>query len=239
MHQTHDEDESVNFDAAVYFGMDELEGRAYRVLTCWLERSRKMFPKVAKTRMRKGDPRKSTLFKYAYTLVRKTQGLLDEDEYDLYVRAQLEILRVIAKHQEHPPVVDISCLCGEKAWRRWKLWKRKYDTKAKAIEGNAPTAPKDKVCFCLDRTKEWFVSAFGEMPDYDRFQETITNKNLFRWINQGKISPYYLVVSPYIARSFPQGMKEAADLDLEVYRPSITAEIEEYFRELFPNESVV
>lgn len=231
-----DEEDSVNFDAAVYFGMDKLEGRAYRILTIWLERSRKMFPKYASYRMKKGDPRKSTLFKYAYKVARETQGILEEEEYELFVRAQLEILRVIAKHQEHPPVVDIHCLCGEKAWKRWKLWKSKYEKKQQIIEGDAPIAPKTKVCFCLERTQEWFVKSFDGLPDYEKFQEAITNKNLFRWINVGRVSPYYLVVSPYIERAFPEGMKEAANIDLEIYRSSITQDVRDCFKELFPNE---
>jgi hypothetical protein len=235
-----DEDEPVDFDAAVYFGLDELEGKAYRILTCWLDRSRKMFPKYAKARMKKGDPRKSTLFKYAYKLARETQGILDEEDYDLYVRAQLEILRIIGKHQENSPVVDINCLCGEKAWKRWKLWKSKYENKKKIIEGDAPIAPKEKVCFCLERTKEWLIRTFSGLPTYEEFQEAITNKNLFRWINQGRVSPYYLAVSPYIARAFPEGLKkEAVDLDIEIYRSSITPEVRAFFDELFPNELAV
>lgn len=229
------EENFVVFDSAIYYSMEEVEAKAYRILTIWLERSRKMFPEYTHTRMKKGDPRKSTLFKWCYKLARETKGILDEEEYDLYVRAQLEILRVISKHTAHPNI-DIQCLVGEKAWKRWKLWKAKYDTKTKIIEGKLPTAPQTKVCFCLETTRNWFVRSFGGMPSYEKFQEQITNKNLFRWITFGKVSPYYLILSPYIAKAFPEGIKEAVDLDLEVYRSSITQGVTDRFRELFPNE---
>jgi hypothetical protein len=75
--------------------MTELESRAYKLTLLWLD----LEPKSVSwnTNMQKwrakGDPRKSLIFKQCYKLVRETQGILEERDYPLYVRAQLEILK--------------------------------------------------------------------------------------------------------------------------------------------------
>ena len=84
------------------YKMDEIESRAYKVSLIWINRSRKIFPNYQHQRLKNGDPRKSLLFKICYKLIRETQGgILDEENYSLYVQAQLEVLKHIERNGEN------------------------------------------------------------------------------------------------------------------------------------------
>lgn len=223
------QDKDMRLDAIVDYNMDTGEARAYKLLLLWLDRSRKMFPDYKHAKMTQGDPRKSQIFKYCFKLQRETQGILEEADYPLYVRAQLEILKNITRGNTHS-LIDPNCLVGDKAWVRWKLWKRKYDERSKVIEDKVPMpANQVKVVEALNRTKEFLVKVFGVIT-LEKFQESIQNKNFGRWLTLGKISPYYLVLSPIITQIFPEGIK---NMDLGIYREGITPEIKEYFVKIF------
>lgn len=228
----------MRLDAIVDYNMDMLEARAYKLVLLWLDKSRSMFPDYKHARMRKeGDPRKSQIFKFCYKLARETQGILEESDYPLYVRAQLEILKHITRGKEHA-LIDPNCLVGDKAWIRWKLWKRKYDERSKVIEDKNPVpANQIKVVEALNRTREFLAKSFGAEICAEKLQEAVLNKNLQRWVALGKISPYYLVLSPLVKKAFPDGVEKLIpNLDLEIYRQIITPEIEAWFAKNFSTE---
>lgn len=231
------EEFEMQIDQSILQGMNELEARAYKLLYIWAERSRKVFPNYNHTKIkRKGDPRKSHNFRMCYKLVRMTQNMLHEDDYILYVRAQLEILQVISRTQEHP-IIDINCLVGEKAWKRWKLWKKKYDNAKKVIKGEEIVAPEGVVITAIKNTKEFLNKKFGTYPSYEEFQKTTINENIFRWIKFGQISPYYLILSPYVKRAFPAGIdKSHLNLDLSIYEKNINDQIRNEFEIIFEEE---
>lgn len=231
------EDMDMRLEAIVDYEMDELEGKAYKLCLIWLDRSRKVFPDYQHTGMKKGDPRRSLIFKICYKLARETQGILEEKDYSLYVRAQLDVLRHIncGKLQ---PLIDPNCLVGEKAWKRWKLWKRKYDALTqKPCEVPQATAPGTaKAIDGLERTKEFLTKALGANPGIDKYREAYTNRNLFRWINFGKISPYYMALSPHLNAVMSQDDLKKLNFDVGVYKPCLTQEVLVKFKELFPHE---
>jgi hypothetical protein len=227
------EDKDMRLDAIIDYEMDNLEAKAYKLLLIWLDKSRKMFPNYAHAKMKGGDPRKSLIFRYCYTLVRKTQGILEESEYPLYVRAQLEILKHITRGNEHA-MIDPNCLVGEKAWVRWKFWKKKYDERTKVIEDKVPLpANQIKVAEALDRTREFLVQTFSGEVSLEKLQEAVVNKNFLRWVTLGKISPYYLALSPFVAKVLDV---DKAVKNLDVYRQAITPEIRAYFAKTFSKE---
>ncbi len=209
------------------------EIRAYKLTLLWVKLSRDFFPDYKHAKMRTaGDPRKSLIFKYCYALQRKSQGILEESDYPLYVRAQLEILKHITKGNQHARI-EPSCLTGDKAWVRWKLWKRKYDERSQVIEDKLPIpAPQRKMADALDRTKDFLVQSFGGDVRLEKLREAVQNKNLHRWVKLGKVSPYYLVLSDLVAQATTD-VDGLASMDLDVFRQVITPEIRVYFRELF------
>jgi hypothetical protein len=220
------------------YKMDEIESRAYKVSLIWINRSRKIFPNYQHQRLKNGDPRKSLLFKICYKLIRETQGgILDEENYSLYVQAQLEVLKHIERNGGKP-MIDANCLVGDKAWKRWKLWKNKYDK----ISLKPSEAPKDinigekRALEGLEKTKEFIFKSLGAEPTIEKYKEIYTNNNLFRWINFGKISPYYIAISPYIAKVLqPEDFKKI-NIDLSLYKEYITDNVMQKFRTMFNYE---
>lgn len=224
-------------DAIAYYGMDKLESTAYKVCIIWIEKSRKFFPDYDHTRLRSGDPRKSLMFKVCYKLVRETQGLLEEEDFPLYVRAQLDILKNISLTSNKHPLIEPNCLVGEKAWKRWKLWKKKYDSVV-SEKGFATKvkASSQKVLDALEKTKEFIFKNIGPNPTIEKFQESVINRNLFRWISFGKISPYYLCLSPYFEKLVSEEEIKKINFDLDIYRVCIDDDVKTVFRKKFDYE---
>jgi len=110
--------------------VDDDEKLAIKFLSYWIENRIKIFPNTIHSKFNKEkDPRKSLAFKYCYKLQRETRGLLKEEDYELYVKAQLHMLKYFAtKYNNQALVIEPQCLVGEKAWKRWKFYKFKYDS---------------------------------------------------------------------------------------------------------------
>lgn len=230
------EGKDMRLDAIVDYDMDQLETAAYKLCILWVDKSRKFFPDYDHVKLKRGDPRKALMFKVCYKLVRETQGILTEEDYPLYVRAQLDILKNINTGNDHPLIVP-HCLVGEKAWKRWKLWKKKYDSVVTQKGFNIKiTASNQKVVEALEKTQEFIFKNLGANPPIEKYREAIINKNIFRWINVGKISPYYLALSPYIEQLISKEEMSKINFDVEVYRPVLTDEIAAFFKEKFHYE---
>ena len=86
----------------------------------------------------------------------------------------------------------------------------------------------------LDATKKFL----SDQPDLtNRITEVINDGTMLHWVASGKVSEYYLVMSPLVARSCDLTKLEK-DLPFcaQVYTQHITEPIKEYFRELFQAE---
>ena len=59
------------------------------------------------------------------------------------------------------------------------------------------------------------------------------NNNIFRWINLGKISPYYLAVSPFVKQVFNEDDYKKINFDILVYQNCINDKVMENFNNLF------
>jgi len=224
-------------DSIIQYEMDQLEAKAMHVVVLWLERSRKVFPDYRHATMGKGDPRRSLIFKICYKLVRETQGVLEDTEYSLYVRAQLDVLKHINSNRG-TPLIDPNCLVGEKAWKRWKLWKRRYDAiqnKPKNTTDKSTPQGVIKALDGLEKTKEFLAKSLGECTEA-KYKEAYLNNNFFRWYNLGKISPYYLATSSYWQGILKPEDYKKLNFDIQVYKPCIEEMVRKKFTELFPNE---
>lgn len=232
------ESKDMRLEAILDYEMDELEGKAYKLCLIWLDLSKKIFPDMQHFgKMKKGDPRKSLMFKLCYKLVRETNTILEESDYKLYVRAQLDVLKHILNNKGNP-VIDVNCLVGEKAWRRWKMWKSKYDSIiSKPMEDSRPIeAGVIKAVDGLEKTKEFITKNIGSSPDFDKFKECYVNKNIIRWINFGKISPYYIAISPFVKKLFKEEDYTKINFCIDLYKPCINDVVLNHFKKLFPHE---
>lgn len=224
-------------EVSAQYSLDPAEKRAYYIACLWVSISRKYFPDYLHGKIKQGNPKKCLLFKVAFKLQRETQGILEEDDYRLYVRAQCEILKHINSNKGKA-LIDPNCLVGDKAWVRWKLWKKKYDNAvAKPTEISQPIGPAIiKAIEGLEKTKEFITKSMGPAPSFEKYQEAYINNNIFRWVNFGKISPYYLAISPHIAALLkPEDFKRLS-FDINLYTPCMTEEVLSKFKEMFPHE---
>jgi hypothetical protein len=211
---------------------------SFKISQIWIELCNKYFPEYNHTHKKgwnlKSNPKKSIVFKMCYKLQRETKGLLDEADYPLYVRAQLEILKIQSKNN---PLVLIqpACLVGDKAWKRWKLWKKKYDSKIKAPSGTqidrlSYLKAKDGIL----KTRKFIDSTLGKTPTLDQYK---SNKiNLLNWLNFGNISPYYAVISPYMKKIFCEDDYKKLNFDVRLYHDCINDDVEGLFNQLFEYE---
>jgi hypothetical protein len=222
------------------YNMTPLEAKAFKVALLWETLTKQEFPDFSHVRLRKkGDPRKSLLFKYCYKLVRETQGFLEDAEYRLYVLAQLHIFKHTSQDGLHARI-DPTILCGDKAWRRWQVWKRVYDRKIKGREGvrdNTILTPRFKIESELKGTKEFFFEKYNRNPSFEQINQAMHDHTMIRWVTISKVTPYYILLSPYVSRSLDgRGLDEVFLFDLDVYRESITPEIENLFRDMYGHE---
>lgn len=229
----------MNFmDVAKKYKMNALECKAMRILQYWIETSKIVFPDYKHPRSPSGDPRKSNMFKYCYKLARESDEKLSEDDYQLYVRAQLDILKHINMGNGHP-LIGVHCLVGERAWKRWKLWKRKYDSTVQIkAKTSKPKNASPKVYEALKKTSEFLRQKTDNGNAYQRLLEFESSGEFYTWINIGKISPYYLVLSPYFEKLASERKLKKINFDLDVYKAAVDDGSKETFREMFPHEII-
>lgn len=218
------------------YKMTELEIKALKVCNIWMELSRKVFPKYNHGKVAKGDPRKTLMFKVCYKLVRETEAFIEENDYQLYVRAQLDILKHISLEKGHP-LIDVNCLIGDKAWKRWKLWKKKYDTTVQ-IRSKSTNIKKNtnKINDLLKKTRDFFKITYGDSMNFEKFIEIEKNGDLYQHLNLGRISPYYLVLSPFFGKISNNVQIRKIHFDLNIYKNGVDESVIEYFRNLFNYE---
>jgi len=214
------------------------EAKAYKLCVLWDTLVRKEFPNEWATKLRKkGDPRKSTLFKYCYKLARETKGLIPDKEYKLYILDQLHVLRLQNDGKVHA-LIDPFILVGDKAWKRWKLWRKYYMQqleKPRTEEELEIQEKKSRVLINLDRTKK-FLEKEG-VTSLEQIKAKLDDLSLIRWVSLGKVSPHYAILSPWISAALDgKTLEEVFLFDLTVYHQSIDKDVEKWFSENFAEE---
>ena len=220
-----------DLELIIKYKMNDLEATAFKLTLLYEDLCKKEFPNERHVKISKNkDPRKTTLFKYCYKLARETKGIFKEKDYKLYILAQLQILR-LAKEGNIHALIEPQILVGEKAWKRWKIWKKIYDKKINKISNSQEIGiitNESKIKIELKNTLLFLKK--NNCVDKISFIENI--KNIKRWIKTGKISPYYVVLSPVMN----QFLEKIDNFDVSMYRPSITPSLEQYFKEEFAHE---
>jgi len=222
------------------FNMSEREAKAYKITLLWDALCRKEFPNYKHDKVkRSGDPRKSLIFKYAYKLINETEGILQDKEYRLYLTAQLHILKQCTDGNVHA-LLGPQCFVGDKAWKRWRIWKDKYDkymAKKSVRVGNIPITLPIKIKSELEQTKLFLVGFFGKYPTLDDIRQSISNKNLVKWVTLGRVSPYYALESPFVKQALgDQDIEKMFSFDIGVFRVHLNEEIRGYLMSIFSPE---
>lgn len=209
---------------------------AFNLAKIWIELCNSYFPDYQHTRLKSGDPRKSLIFKICYKLQRETKEILEEKDYNLYVRAQLEVLK-FQSIKNKLVLIEPMCLVGEKAWKRWKLWQSRYKQKLKAPSVNNSLKYNQlgviKAINGISKTKLFIEKSIGKTPTLKEYEDL--KSSLLLWVNFGNISPYYVTLSPYMKKLFDA--KDFKNFDIKVYSECITFEVEKLFKKLFYYEN--
>lgn len=225
-------------ESILHWKMTEEEAQAYKLCLQWEEILAKELPNYRSSKIpKKSDPRKSILFKYCFKLLRETKGLIPLDSYGFYIKAQIRTLRDYNNGQVHC-LIDPSCLCGEKAWMRWKIWTKKIQ---RAWNNSNPNSKKEiktnssEILLSLRKTKTFFENKLGNNYSKENILHIILNKEIIKWASFGKISGYYLFLSPLVRNHF-SNIEDTFTVDFDFIKNSMTTEVEEEFRKIFENE---
>lgn len=216
----------MRLDDILKYKMTRTESRAFRLALLWETLCKQEYPNYRHTGLRKtGDPRKSNLFKYCYKLLRETKGILKDAEYRRYILAQLQVVKTWS---EGTALIDPCLLTGEKAWRRWKLWRYHYNRRRQmeTIEQADPTAGFAKVIGDLRATRTFLFGVYKGVPEY----EQVDIDDLQKWAALGRLSPYYVLLSPWVARKIGDRTLDEVFINLDLHRSSITDEVRDFFK---------
>lgn len=178
---------------------------------------------------KKNDPRKSSVFRHCWKMKRETRGLLESHEYKNYIYANLLIIKL------NKGYIQPNCICGDKAWMRYKVWKRLYDRK---LEEKNAILPQNKINNAIlsdiDRTKKFiFEQCKGEVSK-EKIVNFINQGKFVLWTAKGNVSPYYVVMSPFFENIDIKNM--TGNSSLSVIKEKITKEIKNYFESEFKHE---
>jgi hypothetical protein len=220
------------------YEMTQNEAKSFKLALIWEELARESFPNESCGKLPiRGDPRKSSLFKYCHKLLRETKGLILDDQYRWYIKSQFDVLRNLKNEGIHANVSP-SCLVGEKAWRRWKVWLSKFNSISKV--GRADIMVLDsKIVAKLNKTKEFLIKQFKREPSFDDIKQAFLNRTILRWVTVGKICGYYIILSPFIEKCLNgEKFEDHFVYDLNIYRSHINLAIEEYFKKEFSYEYI-
>lgn len=226
-------------DAILQFNMPEDQAKAFKVALLWESLVEREFPGSRFVRLRQtGDPRKSLLFRMCYKLIQETKGIIEDKNYRLYILSQLQVCKNLGKDA----LIEPNILIGEKAWKRWKFWKYQYDMHIKntkqSVEEVKITAAQPKIITALESTKKFLISKFGKEPTYEDIESSIKNNSMVRWVAMQRVSPYYILLSPWVAKMFQDRSWDDVFLfDLSVYKDSINEEVIKKFKEVFKYET--
>ena len=206
------------------YKMTNAEAKAFKLSLLWEALAEKEYPNYKHVCLRKtGDPRKSLLFKYCFKLAQETKGLLEDKEYKNYITAQLHVYKSLVEQYAR---IDPIILVGKKAWKRWKFWKYRYERHKLLLEtpGMIIKACPMNIINELKLTQKFLFKKFEGPPEIEEFKKA--KDDMLVALVMSQISPYYALLSPLMACL----EVEKWPIDLEVYRPSITSDIEKIFK---------
>jgi hypothetical protein len=233
---------STEYDAIFQWEMNFDETEVFKLAVCYEREFRKIFSDSidVQTLRRnsipsRNDPRKSGLFRHCWKMRRETRGLLDPNEYKNYIVGNLTILK-IQKGYLSPNII-----CGDKAWVRYKVWKRRFDAKIaeKSVENIPCVSSTDpKIIQQIDRTKKFLFESCEGSPTFDCLKSHF-ERGIFKfWTVTGKVSHFYCVLSPWLSRICDlEKFGEGCGFSPTLLREKITEEVQNYFKYEFKHES--
>jgi hypothetical protein len=222
--------------------MTSEEAGAYKLAVCYEREFRRLFADVTDPAVvrrncipKRGDPRKSGVFRHCWQVRRETKGLLDSADYRDYIVANLTVLKL------NNAYVAPNGICGDKAWIRYKVWKRLRDAKLAELNAVAPppsvATTNPKVIGQIDATKRFLFEKFDGEPTAAKVAASVADGKLRFWVATGKVSHFYVVLSPLLAAATdPDRFADGCGFSAPLAREKCTQEVKDYFRHEYHHE---
>lgn len=233
----------TEYDAIFEWKMTNDEAAVYKIAVCYEQQYKKICGASADGQSirrnsipKRGDPRKSNVFRNCWAMCRETRGLLEPHEHKLFIVSNLTLLNLRKSH------IEPNVICGNNAWIRYRIYKRKFDAKMAEMACRTPppsvSTTDPKIIMQIDRTKRFLFEICEGAPTLEKINSFIKN-GIFRfWTASGKISHYYVVLSPWISKIVD--VDQYADkcmFSAELMRQHVTQEVRNYFDYEFSHES--
>jgi hypothetical protein len=233
--------EAAELSVILQYELGEKEAKAYKLCLMYIDKSKKFFPDYQHCRLPKGNPTKSELFRHCHKLLREHEADIKDEDLELYVHAQFDILRNISVREGQHPRISPAVLSGEKAWKRWLLWKGKYDrvktfAAVKTASEVIDTNRENKVINSLNSTKK-YLFVMNDRLDAADLRRALRDGTFWLWVRWGKVSYYYLLLSPLVQEWLEETGTHLRDkFDVNLYLPGVTDKTKAYFRQEFSYE---
>lgn len=223
------------------FDMTPKEAAAYKVAAIYEHLLHKMFPNYRHICGLGKDPRTSLIFRHAWKVIEEHgHEMTGKDDYKVYVMAQLKVFKTYLDRGE-PVLINPNCLFGDGAWKRFKLYEKRYEqskafqtVEAAKIEVNSD----DRIVKELKKTKEYLFLKFKRHDQSDVIA-ALEDRSLLRWVVMKNVSGYYPHLSPLV-RDWLSDKKQTVSgyfgHSLDVYGKGITPAAYDYFNQEFTYE---
>lgn len=220
----------MGLELILEYNMSDMEAKALKLCLIWEKVMQNECPNYRAHRLPAGDPRKSLLFRTCHTLLRKTTGIIKDEDYKFYILAQVRALKNVSDGKLHA-LITPACLVGPGAWNRWKIWQVKIE---KALKNNLQAAPQEAIAEK--------AAIIGDLNKNKKFLEDkkalgkrlfIQNmKNLSNWLGTGKLSPYFIILYNLETQTW-KSLEDKFSFDPEVYEKEINDPLRVWFKQNF------
>lgn len=190
-----------------HYNLNPLETLAYHCCVVYLTLANKIFPNYRHCKLpKKGDIRKSSLFKHCYKMCKNLDSKIKKEHYPLFIKAQFDIFKSIYEATKVCPAIMPTIISSSKSFNRWHVWKSRYEA-IKVIKTENTTVNAERQLLLIEFSKTLdFINKNSEV--FQDFNSFIENKNqLLKFVILKKISPYYIALSPWIEK-LPEDIKQ-------------------------------
>jgi hypothetical protein len=88
----------------------------------------------------------------------------------------------------------------------------------------------------IDTTKRFLFEKCEGSPTEEKIQKFVDDGFFKFWVVSGKVSEYYVALSPYIKEEQREALADSCSVDLTLVRERATEEVREYFSAEFRHE---
>jgi hypothetical protein len=208
---------------------------AYNLLIYYLNCEYHYFPVYNHTKFNDLKPvEKQSAFKYLFKFVKDKKGIFEtSSDYYLFIKAQLEIAKLL---ESKNPIVNPSLLVGDKAEKRYYVWKKKVESN-KMITKTIVRKLEDKfISSAFDMTICALKDTLGDNFTYDGFLRNINR--IMLQIRAKQIDPIWCFVSEWVKQLPDEIKNEIISLtECEKYKDYNVDDIKKIYDEKFGNLS--